>query len=101
MYDEQFHQDDQIRKCNFSDTFTIPEPDICHVLWRILNERIEHREPDEEAKFIVKWGDWAYNSVELTTIKDLGYELQRTKKDTENKEQHFLVFLCYNELTPG
>ena len=83
MYDEQFHQDDQIRKCNFSDTFTIPEPDICHVLWRILNERIEHREPDEEAKFIVKWGDWAYNSVELTWGMNCKgqKETQRMKKD--------------------
>ena len=90
IYDPTFHKDDQLRKLNFSDSFSIPDPEICRALWKYVSETIERRKPDEEAAFLAKWGDSVYNIVELTTLKDLGYELLKTKRDVK-EEEYFLT----------
>jgi hypothetical protein len=78
IYDTEFNKDDQLRNLNFTDSLSIADPEICRALWKYVNETTEKRKPDEEAAFLAKWGDRAYNVVELTTLKELGYELLRT-----------------------
>ena len=99
LYDQNFPKEDRIRKLNFTDSLTIPSPNICRALWRFLNEKISDRRPDQEASFYVQWGNSAYNVVELTTLKILGEELQRTKTDVM-KEKEFLMN-GRNHLTPN
>ena len=99
LYDRNFPKEDRIRKLNFTDSFSIPSPDICRALWRFLSEKISTRKSDEEASFYVQWGISAYNVVELTTLRMLGEELQRTKTDVM-KEKEFLMN-GRNHLTPN
>ena len=88
-YDEHFHLDDQVRSLKFTDAFSIPQPDICYAIWKLLNDVIENREAGEKNTFYVRWGRQTYNVVEMNTLKDLGEELLRTKSDVI-KETEFL-----------
>ena len=90
VYDESFHKDDQVRNLNFTDSLSIPHPDTCYAGWKMLGYKIEHRKQNEEAAFLIKWGNLIFNVVELNTLKDLGLDLLRTKRDTKMEEEFLL-----------
>ena len=88
-YDEAFHEDDRVRKLEYSDSFSIPLPEISYGIWKELNSRIENRTQDQEAKFFVQWGMSKYNVMEVNTIRVLAKEFQRLKGEVA-EEKHFL-----------
>ena len=89
FYDENFHQDDRVQKLRYSDTFTIPPPQVAYGVWKLLDDCICNRKKDEKPTFYVQWGALEYNVVEITTIKELGKEFERIKTDVQ-KETEFL-----------
>ena len=78
-----------MRSLKFTDALSIPHPDTCYAIWKILSDRIENRKAGYKNTFFVRWGGQTFNVVEINTLKGLGEELLRTKLDVD-KEVEFL-----------
>ena len=89
-YDSSFHTEDRLRSLEYSDSFSIPTPSVSYAIWKMLNEKIENRRKNEEARFYVRWSDHQkYNVVEINTMNKLGHEMDLLKNDVEKEKQFF------------
>ena len=87
-YDKNFHEIDQVRQLEYSESFSIPVPEVLYTIWKMLNNCRENRREDQESRFYVQWADAKYNCVEVNTIKELAKEFQRLKKDVKSEKKN-------------
>ena len=99
-YDENLHENDQVRQLEYSESFSIPVPEVSYGIWKMLNNLREKRRDDQENRFYVQWADVRYNIVEVLTIRELAKEFQRMKKDVK-KEKQFLATHLKHPLPAG
>ena len=99
-YDENFHEDDEVRQLKYSESFSIPVPEISYGIWKMLNDYRENRREDQENRFYVQWADATFNIVEVNTIRELAREFQRLKTDVK-MEKKFLATHLKHPLPAG